>query len=92
METSEGVLDAALCWWRKHDLDLVACEASDPSGTAPELWCMELSGCNPYASFGVQGWQCEYEPLCQAGLGWGALRELYRVKKRTVDAAEGDEG
>jgi hypothetical protein len=49
---------------------------------------MELSGCNPYASFSVQGWQCEFEPLCQAGDGWEGLRELYRVKERATDAVD----
>ena len=91
METSDGALDATLRWWRKHDLDLLACESIDPDGTDPERWRMELSGCNPYASFGIQGWQCEFEPLCQAGDGWESLRELYRVKDRTINAAEGDE-
>jgi hypothetical protein len=92
LETSAIALGATLYWWRKHDLDLLACESVDPDGTDLSRWRMELSGCNPYASYGVQGWQCEFEPLCQAGDGWEALREMYHVKERAAAAAgaEGD--
>lgn len=91
LEVGDVALNACLRWWRGHDIDLRACEERDPDGTTPSVWPMELCGCNPYAAFGVQGWQCEFEPLCQAGDAWEALREMYHVKERAVDAAEGEE-
>jgi hypothetical protein len=91
LEVGDVALEAALCWWRKHDLDLLACESCDQDGADPTRWRMELSGCNPYASYGVQGWQCEFEPLCQAGDAWEALREMYHVKERVNPAPDGTE-
>jgi hypothetical protein len=81
LEVGEGQVEQVLGWWQRHDSTLWRREQLDPQGEDPALWPMELCGCNPYAAFGVQGWQCEYAALCGAGSGWRELLGLYVQRK-----------
>ena len=86
-EVSKEDIEMVLAWWKRQDGALSALEAADPDGTAPATWPCEIANCNPYACYGLQGFQCEYAPLCNAGARWTELVSMYdEVKKETESA------
>ena len=79
-EEVEGVLE----WWRWKDDELVQLEDSlnvnGKDSTDPLNWPCERSACSPYAQFGLQGFVCEYEPLCTARERWKGLVGMFEQK------------
>jgi len=85
IEVLDHVLEAMLQWWRSYDERLAVHEAMDLNGSQPEVWSMNPCGCNPYPGYGVQGWECEFDPLCSAGKNWRNLLSMYTTKEPKGD-------
>lgn len=81
VELQDHILESTVRWWRLQDESLAVRESLDADGTRPEMWDMDTCGCNPYACYGCQGWECEFDPLCSAGQNWQGLVDMYTVKK-----------
>lgn len=80
LEIVEDVQDAMLDWWRSWDHRVEMCEQWEDSETNPLRWEQNFCGCNPYACFGCQGFECEFDPLCSAGRNWRELVGTYQVR------------
>jgi len=78
-------LEDCLTWWKAKDAELLELERNTMD---PMDWPMERAMCAPYACFGLQGWPCEYQPLCQARGEWEGLVGMYEV---TPDRPRGGE-
>ena len=57
-------------WYKDIWEDILLCQERD---CFPK-W---VSGCAPYASFGQNGFVCEYQPLCLAGPAWEEMLGLF---------------
>lgn len=78
VELSDERLTSTLEWWRRQDKALSALE-NEAEGD-PLAWPAQWENCTPYATFGLQGFVCEYQPLCLAENRWPQLLGLYEVK------------
>ena len=72
---SDEQLDACLAWWKWSDARLAHCEETSPD--SPDGWPMERSACTPYPQYGLQGFVCDYQPLCLAVDRWPGLLGLF---------------
>ena len=81
-----------MAWWLRHDAELAACEQRDSEAQKPEEWRCELGGCNTYALHGLQGFQCEFAPLCEAGARWRGMLDMYACSKGVSEEEEAVEG
>ncbi len=87
IDITEQILDDCIKWWKWKDRQLVefegghgALEYKNPSN--PLNWPCERSACSPYPQYGLQGFVCEYQPLCLAGDRWEKLLGMYKQKPR----------
>jgi hypothetical protein len=87
LEYSEDQIAQSLEWWKATDGKLHEQEVAAPGD--PLAWPMNRAMCTPYPGFGLQGFVCEYQPLCQAGARWQQLLGLYTVKRHDEEGVEG---
>ena len=86
VEVSEVKEQLCLGWWLRHDAQLQELEDIAPSD--PLAWPAQCSRCNPYSEYGLQGYECEFEPLCVAGQDWERLAGLFVVKEREKETGD----
>jgi hypothetical protein len=70
----EAQLSACQAWWERLDARMAACEKAPED---PAAWPMSRESCSPYPCYGLQGFVCEFQPLCLAGERWPGLVGMY---------------
>lgn len=81
-------IEDIIAWWKEADRDLARYETT---AKGPMEWRAELSACVPYPQYGLQGWACEFQPLCKARERWEELRGMYEVKpQRGEEKGDGE--
>ena len=78
-EVDEEIVAAGLEWLKWQDKQLAELEASAPSD--PLQWPMNRAACTPSPEFGLQGFLCDYQPLCSAGSRWKGLLGMYQQQE-----------
>lgn len=69
LRVSNQSIEDIVGWYQRLDKTL---ERYENSGDFPK----NLSMCTPYSGFGVHGWVCPFQPMCQRE-DWRSLRSLY---------------
>ena len=76
----EDTMNGCLEWWCRNDRELSQLEAEAEAN--PLRWPMAREACTPYPCFGLQGFVCEFQPLCMAGGKWQGLLGMFQVKEQ----------
>tara|TARA_Y100000310_G_scaffold170422_1_gene170565 strand:- start:121 stop:1050 length:930 start_codon:yes stop_codon:yes gene_type:complete len=76
-------------WWLGLDQELLRAERQEGAEGDPLVWRADWGSCTPYPYFGLQGFLCEYQPLCLAGDRWEELVGMYQQEGEEVEGGDG---